>query len=149
MAWLNHTTIRPASPSPTQLKNLYTVIIFVRFFIQKLCWLWFKQILWMDGAGRFCRYAMSFNGNRCTASTMSKIFCSIKDARFLYVFESIFVEECWILNVRRVTEMPIVTAYCYRLPLLIFPCTIKSRSSLLAPAHPGGPGKRAVKRLCW
>ena len=29
------------------------------------------------------------------------------------------------------------------LPLLISPCTIKSRSSLLAP---GGPGKRAVKR---
>ena len=34
------------------------------------------------------------------------------------------------------------------LSLLIFRCTIKSRSSLLAPAHPGGPGKRAVKRLC-
>ena len=34
------------------------------------------------------------------------------------------------------------------LPLLIFPCTMKSRSSLLAPAHPGGPGKRAIKRLC-
>ena len=34
------------------------------------------------------------------------------------------------------------------LPLLIFPCTIKSRSSFLAPAHPGGPGKRAVKWLC-
>ena len=34
------------------------------------------------------------------------------------------------------------------LPLLIFPCTIKSRSSLLAPAHPDGSGKRAVKRLC-
>jgi len=33
------------------------------------------------------------------------------------------------------------------LPLLISACTIKSRSSLLAPAHPGGPGKRAVKRL--
>jgi len=33
------------------------------------------------------------------------------------------------------------------LPLLIFPCTIKSRSSLLAAAHPSGPGKRAVKRL--
>jgi len=33
------------------------------------------------------------------------------------------------------------------LPLLIFPCTIKSRSSLLAPADPGGPGKRAVKWL--
>jgi len=28
------------------------------------------------------------------------------------------------------------------------PCTIKSRRSLLAPAHPGGPGKRAVKHLC-
>jgi len=27
------------------------------------------------------------------------------------------------------------------LPLLIFPCTMKSRSSLLAPAHPDGPGK--------
>jgi len=34
------------------------------------------------------------------------------------------------------------------LPLLIFPCTIKSRSSLLAPAHLGGPGKRAIKQLC-
>jgi len=33
------------------------------------------------------------------------------------------------------------------LPLLISPCTMKSRSSLLAPAHPGGPWKRAVKRL--
>jgi len=31
----------------------------------------------------------------------------------------------------------------------IFSCTIKSRRSfLLAPAHPGSPGKRAVKRLC-
>jgi len=35
------------------------------------------------------------------------------------------------------------------LPLLIFPCTIKSRSSLLAPAYLGGPGKRAIKRLWW
>jgi len=34
------------------------------------------------------------------------------------------------------------------LPLLVFPCTIKSRSSLLAPAHPVGPGKTTVKRLC-
>ena len=34
------------------------------------------------------------------------------------------------------------------LPLLIFPCTIKSRSSPLAPAHPGGPGKKAIKCLC-
>jgi len=31
------------------------------------------------------------------------------------------------------------------LPLLIFPCTIKSRSSLLAPDHPADPGKKAVK----
>jgi len=31
------------------------------------------------------------------------------------------------------------------LPPLISPCAIKSRSSLLAPAHLGGPGKRAVK----
>jgi len=34
------------------------------------------------------------------------------------------------------------------LPLLNFPCALKSRSSLLAPAHPGGRGKRVVKRLC-
>jgi len=33
------------------------------------------------------------------------------------------------------------------LTLLIFPCTMKSRSSLLALAHLGGHGKRAVKRL--
>jgi len=35
------------------------------------------------------------------------------------------------------------------LPLLIFPCTIKSGSSLLAPAHPGGPGKMAIKWLWY
>jgi len=35
------------------------------------------------------------------------------------------------------------------LPLLISPCTVKSRSSLLALAHPGGPGERAIKRLWW
>jgi len=28
-----------------------------------------------------------------------------------------------------------------------FPLHHKSRSSVPAPAHPGGPGKRAVKRL--
>ena len=33
---------------------------------------------------------------------------------------------------------------CVNLPL-----HHKSRSSLLAPAHPDGPGKRAVKRLWW
>jgi len=33
------------------------------------------------------------------------------------------------------------------LPLLISTCSIESRSSLLAPAHPDGPGKRAVIRL--
>jgi len=31
--------------------------------------------------------------------------------------------------------------------LLLNPLAIKSRSSLLALAHPGGPGKTAVKRL--
>jgi len=28
------------------------------------------------------------------------------------------------------------------------PCTIKSRSFLLAPAHPGGPGKKSRKMVC-
>ena len=34
------------------------------------------------------------------------------------------------------------------LPLLIIPCSIKTRNSLLAPAHPAGPGKMLVKWLC-
>ena len=34
------------------------------------------------------------------------------------------------------------------LPLLISPCAIKSSSSLLAPAQPGGPRKRSVRQLC-
>jgi len=34
------------------------------------------------------------------------------------------------------------------LRLLISVCTIKSRSYLPAPPHPGGLGKRALKRLC-
>ena len=33
------------------------------------------------------------------------------------------------------------------LPLLISPCTIRSRSSLLAPSHPGGPGKQGHKTV--
>ena len=33
------------------------------------------------------------------------------------------------------------------LPLLISLCTIKSRSSLLAPAHPGDPGKKDCKTV--
>jgi len=33
------------------------------------------------------------------------------------------------------------------MPLVILCSTIKSRSSLLASAHPDGPGKRAVRRL--
>jgi len=33
------------------------------------------------------------------------------------------------------------------LPLLIFPCTIKCRGSLLASAHLGGPGKSAIKTV--
>ena len=41
------------------------------------------------------------------------------------------------------------TGWSVCLPLLIFRCTIKSRSSLSAPVHPVGPGKRAVKRLWW
>jgi len=45
----------------------------------------------------------------------------------------------------RMEWCPAVWLVC--LPLLIFPWTIKSRSSLLAPAHPGGPGKRSVKWL--
>ena len=32
-------------------------------------------------------------------------------------------------------------------PLLISPCTIKSRSSLLAPTHPGGPGIKGRKTV--
>ena len=46
----------------------------------------------------------------------------------------------WLVRIER---RPAGWSVC--LPLLIFHCTIKSRSSLLAPAHPGGPGKRAVK----
>ena len=42
----------------------------------------------------------------------------------------------------RMEWRPVGWSVC--LPLLIFLCTIESRSSLLAPAHPGGPGKRAV-----
>jgi len=47
----------------------------------------------------------------------------------------------------RMDWRPAVWSVC--LPLLIFPCTITSRSSLLAPVHSGGPGKRAIKRLWW
>jgi len=51
----------------------------------------------------------------------------------------------WRWAIVRMEWRPAGLSVC--LPLLIFPCTIKSRSSLLAPAHLGVPEKRAVKRL--
>jgi len=51
--------------------------------------------------------------------------------------------DCWLVLTewRPYAE----SASCY-----ILPSTIKSRRSfLLAPAHPGGPRKRAVQRLWW
>jgi len=49
----------------------------------------------------------------------------------------------WLVRMER---RPARWSVC--LPLLISRCTIKSRSSLLAPAHPGGPGERAIKWSC-
>jgi len=48
----------------------------------------------------------------------------------------------WCQNRTSLTEADTPT-------MLIFPCIIKSRSSLLALAHPGGPEKRVVKWLWW
>ena len=48
-------------------------------------------------------------------------------------------DEHWLV---RMEWRPAGWSMC--LPLSIFPCTIKSRSFLLAPALPGSPGKRAV-----
>jgi len=50
--------------------------------------------------------------------------------------------EHWLV---RIEWRPARWSVC--LPLLIFPCTIMSRS-FLALAHPGGPRKMAVKWLC-
>ena len=45
----------------------------------------------------------------------------------------------------RMEWRPVGWSLC--VPLLVFPCTVESRSSLLAPAHLGGTGKRDVKQL--
>jgi len=50
---------------------------------------------------------------------------------------------CWIRN----TLQPVCALFYWFCFVDNSPCTIKSRSSLLAPTHPGGPGKRAVKQL--
>jgi len=64
------------------------------------------------------------------------------------------LKEAWSTDVNHENPPPYSPGkgHCYHyaavcLPLLIFPCIIKSRSSLLAPAHPCGPRKRAIKRL--
>jgi len=54
----------------------------------------------------------------------------------------------WLIRTDGVAPSQMVgVSASVNLPLLIFICTIKSRSSLLAPAHSGSPVKRAVKRL--
>jgi len=45
----------------------------------------------------------------------------------------------------RMESRPAGLSVC--LPLLVFPCTIKSRSSLLAPAHPGWSWKEVRKMV--
>jgi len=47
----------------------------------------------------------------------------------------------------QVTPLRRTLGWSVCLPLLISPCTMKSRSSLLAPAHPGGPGKKGLKTV--
>jgi len=59
-------------------------------------------------------------------------------------FSSPFTMHCSMFAANNIMQQK---GWSVCLPLLICPCTIKSRSSLLAPAHPGGPGKRAVKWL--
>jgi len=55
-------------------------------------------------------------------------------------------------STRRNVHPPIILIIIQSLSAssMYFPCTVKSRSSLLAPAHPGGLGKRAIKwmRVC-
>jgi len=53
--------------------------------------------------------------------------------------------EWWRWALVRMEWRPAGCSVC--MPLLIFPCTIKSRSSLLAPAHPGGPEKKGCKTV--
>jgi len=53
-------------------------------------------------------------------------------------------DEHWLV---RMEWRPAGWSVCLR--LLRFPWTIESRSSPLAPADPGGPGKGAVKRLWY
>jgi len=61
------------------------------------------------------------------------------DENWLFVFLSL---SAWRWRWALVSPDGVVPSWM--VGVLIFSCTIESRSSLLAPAHPGGPGKRAV-----
>jgi len=74
-------------------------------------------------------------------SVMSKIF---KELCLWFMWIWCYDRGHWLV---RIEWRPSGLFVC--LLLLIFPCTIKSRRSLLAPAHLGGPWKRAIKRLWW
>jgi len=89
--------------------------------------------------------------NKCLCSALEQHIASEKQYR----------NQCWklvLISVTCIIQMyggwwrwapvsPDVVApagWSVCLPLLIFPCTIKSRSSLLALAHMGGPRKKAI-----
>jgi len=75
--------------------------------------------------------------NLCTSSPWI-FFMDVYIVHILYI---VYGEDGggghWLV---RMEWHPAGWSVCLR--LLIFPCTIKSRSSLLAPAYPGSPGKR-------
>ena len=86
----------------------------------------------------------------CKGTTIIHKFCSPFPNVIIKYFTQIFHPNIWVDGggghcLVRMEWRPARWAVC--LPLLIFPCTMKNRGSLLASAHPGGPGKRAVKWL--
>jgi len=93
----------------------------------------------------FCRSPMKQSRRQWARQPVSRITC-LQDGNLLlstYSFKSYSSDHLVMVEPSRMVNVS------DGLPLLIFPCTIKSRSSLLLLAHPGGPGKLAVRWWWW
>ena len=103
------------------------------------------QICWLAYPVAWFQVAWTNTHSYCGMSTTPPSHCCVRYAvtakRLVWVYQYT-LQLLWLV---RMEWRPARWSVC--LHLLISPCTIKSRSSLLAPANPGGLGKKGRKTV--
>jgi len=111
---------------------------------------WERKFLWTKGPGNESSQELSFPGNersRKRKGPGTKVLGNFRSQTTKVPGNEKSRERKFPIGTIRSWERKVLGTKSPGTPLLVFPCTIKSISSLLAPTHAASPGKRAVKWL--